>query len=864
MKNNLSKVINRTSKLFMCLVIGLTLTFSCADPYLYDNTEPEWLGESIYDYLEKDGHFQNYIKLINDLNYDDVLKLTGSKTLFVANDSAFTEFYKNNQWGVSSYDELSLAQKKYLFKFSMINNAYILSRLANFNVGGTLYEGIAMRQSTSLNAIDSIPFVKDDELPTSLYWDGRREKGIYLLKDNTDYPTVFFTQAFLNKYAFTNEDLTILLGLNSRSANDVHVFNNKVIKRDITCKNGYIHVLQSVMAPPTNMAQYIQDNKGSDPTKSTKIFSKLLDRFCAPYFDAASTLQYRSLQPLFTDSIFVKRYFASNGGRTTLPNNQPAPNLLSYDPGWNSYRTIAVEADMAAMFVPSDAAMENYFNSGVGAILKSRFGSWEGIPDNIILPFIKRHMRTSLIESVPSRFSKMVDTENYALPVEKSHIEKTYTAVNGEVFVTNAVYPPVDYISVYSPVLLSDNSKIMNWAINISEKSVDGTLFQFYKLYLNSLVSRYSLFIPTDEFFNSYIDPVAYGQDVPAVIKFKYIEKTSSVTAYIYKYDKTNGTIVSDMPVDSINSVAYPNFIKNRLWNILDSHIVVGAVENGSDYFITKANDIIKVSGAGASMTVQGGDDINKGVTANVEKVFEQYNGSTYFLNKPIQPALKSVYKALSEDTEHFGKFFELLNGVPDTCINQIFAQQGVDFRIKFFNAFRYTVYAPTDAAIDAAISSGRIKTWDEIYAIADPVVKSYEINRMIRILKYHFQDNAVFANQVVNKQYQSATIKNDNNTTRFGTSKNKYYKIGVVGNGTTLTLTMDNNSGEPVKTASVITDNGRYNIVVKDYIFAKVPTLYKNVDGTGAITGSAFNSSTISTSASAVIHQIDNVLTFE
>lgn len=864
MKNNLSKVINRTSKLFMCLVIGLTLTFSCADPYLYDNTEPEWLGASIYDYLEKDGHFQNYIKLINDLNYDDVLKLTGSKTLFVANDSAFTEFYKNNQWGVSSYDELSLAQKKYLFKFSMINNAYILSRLANFNVGGTLYEGIAMRQSTSLNAIDSIPFVKDDELPTSLYWDGRREKGIYLLKDNTDYPTVFFTQAFLNKYAFTNEDLTILLGLNSRSANDVHVFNNKVVTRDITCKNGYIHVLQSVMAPPTNMAQYIQDNKGSDPTKSTKIFSKLLDRFCAPYFDAASTLQYRSLQPLFTDSIFVKRYFASNGGRTTLPNNQPAPNLLSYDPGWNSYRTIAVEADMAAMFVPSDAAMENYFNSGVGAILKSRFGSWEGIPDNIILPFIKRHMRTSLIESVPSRFSKMVDTENYALPVEKSHIEKTYTAVNGEVFVTNAVYPPVDYISVYSPVLLSDNSKIMNWAINISEKSVDGTLFQFYKLYLNSLVSRYSLFIPTDEFFNSYIDPVAYGQDVPAVIKFKYIEKTSSVTAYIYKYDKTNGTIVSDMPVDSINSVAYPNFIKNRLWNILDSHIVVGAVENGSDYFITKANDIIKVSGAGASMTVQGGDDINKGVTANVEKVFEQYNGSTYFLNKPIQPALKSVYKALSEDTEHFGKFFELLNGVPDTCINQIFAQQGVDFRIKFFNAFRYTVYAPTDAAIDAAISSGRIKTWDEIYAIADPVVKSYEINRMIRILKYHFQDNAVFANQVVNKQYQSATIKNDNNTTRFGTSKNKYYKIGVVGNGTTLTLTMDNNSGEPVKTASVITDNGRYNIVVKDYIFAKVPTLYKNVDGTGAITGSAFNSSTISTSASAVIHQIDNVLTFE
>lgn len=861
MKNKLNKVFNRTPKLFMCLVIGLTLTFSCADPYLYDDEEPEWLGESIYDYLEEDGHFKNYIRLINDLNYDDVLKLTGSKTLFVANDSAFTEFYKNNAWGVSNYDQLTLAQKKYLFKFSMIDNAYILSRLANFNVGGTLYEGIAMRQETALEAVDSIPFVKGDDLPSSAYWDGRREKGIYLMKDNTAMPTVFFTQAFINKYGFSNEDLSIMLGLNSRSLNDVHVFNNKVIQRDITCKNGYIHVLQSVMAPPTNMAQYIQDNNGTDITKSTKIFSKLLDRFCAPYFDAEKTLLYRQLNPMFTDSIFTKRYFASNGGRATLPNGKVAPNLLSYDPGWNSYQTTAIEADMAAMFVPSDAAMENYFNSGVGAILKSRFGSWEGIPDNIILPFIKRHMRTSLIESTPSRFSKMVDAENYALPVEKSHIEKTYTAVNGEVYVTNEVYPPVDYISVYSPVLLSDNSKIMNWAINISEQSVDGTLFQFYKLYLNSLVSRYSLFIPTDEFFDSYIDPIAYGQDVPAVIKFKYIDKTSSVTAYIYKYDKTSGSVVSDVPVDSITTTT---FVKNRLWSILDSHIVVGDVENGSDYFITKANDIIKVTGSGASMKVQGGDDINKGVTADVEKVFEQYNGSTYFLNKPIQPALKSVYKALSEDTEHFGKFFELLNGVPDTCINQIFAQQGIDFRIKFFNAFRYTVYAPTDAAIDAAISSGKIKSWDEIYAISDPAVKSREINRMIRILKYHFQDNAVFANQVVNKQFQSATIKNDNAATRFGTSKNKYYKIGVVGNGTTLTLTMDNGSGDPVKTANVITTDGRYNIIVKDYIFAKVPTLYKNVDGTGSLTGTAFSSSTITTSASAVIHQIDNVLTFE
>lgn len=49
-----------------------------------------------------------------------------------------------------------------------------------------------------------------------------------------------------------------------------------------------------------------------------------------------------------------------------------------------------------------------------------------------------------------------------------------------------------------------------------------------------------------------------------------------------------------------------------------------------------------------------------------------------------------------------------------------------------------------------------------------------------------------------------------------------------------------------------------------KIIFFAKLPTLYKNIDGSGAAAGTAFNTSLITTSASAVIHQIDNILLFE
>lgn len=860
-------------KLLFLLVLALsgTLFFTACDIYDLDNKEPDWLGSSIYEYLEKDSAtFSITVKLIDDLQYDEVLKLTGSKTLFVATDSAYNEFFKNNTWGVSRYDQLSAAQKKILLFYPMVNNSYTMDVFSNFNSGGNLYEGTAMRRHTALSIIDSVPFVHGDNLPVSKYWAPHKNKGLWLISDlpvgtenpNNLIPMVFFTNDFLRKFSLTAEDFSILTGGLTRKPEDVHLFNTRLIKTDIVCKNGYINVLDKVLVPPMNMAQFITTNP------STKIFSKLLDRFCAPYIDEPSTLLYRQIHKGFNDTLYAKVYFSSIGGYKKYPQGgKPTgadiTNLLSYNPGWNSLNTGALQSDMAAMFVPSDEAMTAYFNSGVGEILRSRYKTWDSVPDNIILPFIKQHMRTSVVESVPSKFEKMVDAENYRLPVLRSHIDKVYTGVNGQVYVTNEVYPPVAYISVYSPVLLSENSQIMNWAINISETSVDGTKFAFYQLYLNSPVSTYSLFIPTDEFFSNYLDPIAWGQNVKAALKFWYDKKiaTPTVKATVYKIDPVTGTF--DPATDSIDVITSATFLKNRLWSILDSHIVVGNVESGSDYYITKANDIIRIKGRGTSMTVEGGGDINNGTKCKVSRKFEQYNGNTYFIDKPIRTALSSVYKKLSE-TPEFKAFFDLLNGVPDTCVQQIFAQQGVDFRVKFFNAYRYTVYVPTNEKIEAAIADKKIKSWEEIYAIKDKMQQYYEIQKMIRLLKYHFQDDAVFTTQVVNDRYQSATIKTDNVVTHFGTGRNKYYKIAVSGNGNTLTLTTDTPKDKSQITAKVVKSNGLYDLIAKDYIFAKLPTLYKNVDGSGPAAGTAFNTSLVTTSASAVIHQIDNILLFE
>jgi hypothetical protein len=88
--------------------------------------------------------------------------------------------------------------------------------------------------------------------------------------------------------------------------------------------------------------------------------------------------------------------------------------------------------------------------------------------------------------------------------------------------------------------------------------------------------------------------------------------------------------------------------------------------------------------------------------------------------------------------------------------------------------------------------------------------------------------------------------------------------KLGIEGTNDSFIITMDSKKGDPIRRANVVTTDGLYNIIAKDYVFGKKPSEYRNVDGTGSVTGSLFNTSTITTSASAVIHQIDKVLTFE
>ena len=119
------------------LFAGAAMMQSCEKDIL--TGQPAWLGNSIYERLEEgievNGQtktFKTTLRLIDDLGYTETLSKTGSKTLFVASDDAYQAWFRSqNLFGVKSYEELTLEQKKQLFNGTMINNAYLLELMSN-------------------------------------------------------------------------------------------------------------------------------------------------------------------------------------------------------------------------------------------------------------------------------------------------------------------------------------------------------------------------------------------------------------------------------------------------------------------------------------------------------------------------------------------------------------------------------------------------------------------------------------------------------------------------------------------------------------------------------------------------------------
>ena len=813
---------------------------ACSDDYDLDDPDnyPSWLGGSIYDAMKNPedlssaqgnvlkGTFTNYLRLIDDLGYAETLSRTGSKTVFPANDEAFERFYQSNAWGVRRYEDLTDAMKRQLLYSSMLDNALLVEMLSNISDGSTaVTPGQALKHTTGANVIDTITHLRNKaDMPVNNpYWEKYYDKGIYMVMDATRPMMVHFTeeQMTANNIVTTgeNSDFEVVTGTPySVEEKSAYIFRNKIISADVTCKNGYIHQMQDVLVPPGNLAELIRTNGESN------LFSRMLDRFSAPYYDAQTTKNYNDYAQVnglaLIDSIFQKRYMSqrSQGGTLTQdPNRSTAQYVLPFDPGWNNYNTGATgenpSKDIAAMFVPTDEAMQAYFlPGGTGEFLINAFGkkpnTAENLAENIdsiplqnIQQIVANLMKSSFVGTVPSKFNRVMDEANDPMGLDLSVLSRTSDgkydvkiANNGVAYMLNQVFAPPSLIAVSAPVTLSSNMKIMNEAVNDGKSRTTLALNLNYYAYLLAMSANYAFFIPTDDAFGRYyVDPTYLNSDQPRALKFYYQNKTPYVYCSAWKYDKETGTVGTE-PSDSIGRVTTDAF-RTQFIDILNYHTVVmkgGEKMGANKYYKTKHGGAIKFEG---NTVVSGGQIDSKAPVSNITQVYNQKNGDAFAIDHVIQAPQKSVLDVL-EGNPDFSEFLDLctdfdMDAIMEFAsdklveINQVTrkkrmeayhtfaAKGGLTDNVNYFNSYNYTVYAPDNDAMRQAYDRG-LPRWSDIKVLYDEynerldrekaggqvseevqaardkaLAMVEEINAFIR---YHFQDNSVYADNTIDE----------------------------------------------------------------------------------------------------------------
>ena len=256
-------------------------------------------------------------------------------------------------------------------------------------------------------------------------------------------------------------------------------------------------------------------------------------------------------------------------------------------------------------------------------------------------------------------------------------------------------------------------------------------------------------------------------------------------------------------------------------------------------------------------------------------------NGMTYLIDRPMQPTTKSVYAVLQgmQDNAFFnlcdavqfseeqlvlaGFKTEKFQGSSNESLwkaeqkkYRIFTTDGVNAPVSeklvnFLNNYRYTIYVPTSDAINAARQKG-LMTYDEIIQWMEDNLEGGDgtegsgslspenqakaqamITTLMNFIKYHFQDESLFVDNVKNEaSYQTSCLDNVNNV---------YIALDVKQSEGKIAVTDKNNETQEVVEP--------YNMVARDADFDKSPSA---------------TATQIKNSSFVALHTVNKVLNFQ
>lgn len=402
----------KSTTIILVIILGL---FSCDKKFeLYE--EPDWLGGSSIETLEKKGNYTSFLKLMDKAEYTISVK-NQLNTLFVPDDEAFKVYFKkiNKQ----SVDDLTKEEAYQLFALHILKNPRNTFNLryefawGEFQGPNGEYASTYFRkptQSKTLPYYETVQYFPQYKGQTLLIHDPKGYKNVPLI--TIDLLEDLFASTDGSDYELIYPESTwggLMQWHNARVIPPTP--NASIDELANRTANGFIYYIDQVVAPIPSLEEYLKNNP------DFSLFYNIVQRF-ATYslrIDDKTKMKYykKGYKDIFN--------FAEEQG--------PNPDDGG---GWNRYGN-----SIFTMFAPKNDVLQAYLNK---TVLKY-YSHIDSVPD-VTISYILNSQMSRQIEMFSKISKRFTNSYGEVLVIKKEDIGSASMCSNGIFYGTNRIIEP--------------------------------------------------------------------------------------------------------------------------------------------------------------------------------------------------------------------------------------------------------------------------------------------------------------------------------------------------------------------------------------------------------------------------------------
>lgn len=466
----MNKTIFQTIPLVLCLL----LLAGCESEMQKSAERPDWLKGNAYEVLSGRGNYDLFLQAIDRAGMRDVVDGKGLCTVFAPDDEAMKRYL-----GDKTPEEMPLQELKVLVGMHIVEYSFNASQLLDFQHKG---ESIGQSTPAGLNYKQKT-FAKEDICEMTDPVTGKKHKVYYKEK----YLPILSTRLFTTrKLANPQSDYAFFFpGSRWYGADDkLYVANAGVKEYAVPTDNGYVYLVDDVIKPLRTVYRIMQDNPAD-----YSVFRGVYDHFAEMKYDKDISAEHAATgDSLF---FFYHRDLPKIASEWTYNNENPG--------GMYAQKLSGTAFNMV---VPDNAAMQEYLTD----FFEGNYSSYDELPLLTLFYLARNHVKDGDL-IFPDNFRQgesSIYGDKYDLDPERD-IRYRELASNGTFYGVGRVISPAMFRSVTAPVFKNNDYSIFAYMMHKSKE-----LSQ-----LISMENEYSLFIPTNEVFEKFMNlRMNYGDGV--------------------------------------------------------------------------------------------------------------------------------------------------------------------------------------------------------------------------------------------------------------------------------------------------------------------------------------------------------------